>query len=89
MRAKPALPPPVYGVPGIPEGMRELIEKQRDQIGNALSLLQCVALALDAVDIPLDAPFFPAAIDAIVAMLDRTHEALDPGVIELRLTETD
>jgi hypothetical protein len=73
---------PVYGVPGIPDALRVVIEHERDNIGNALVVLQCISLALDAVAIPLDAPFFQSAVDAVVAMLDRTHEALDPGVIE-------
>ena len=34
----------------------------------------------------LDGPFFPAAVDAVVQMLARSHEALDPGIIECRLT---
>jgi hypothetical protein len=91
MRAKPVLPPPppsVYGVPGIPEAMREVIEKQRDNIGNALCVLQCVSLAIAAREgeDSLDGPFFPAAVDAVVQMLARSHEALDPGIIERRLT---
>jgi hypothetical protein len=91
MRAKPALPrppPSIYGVPGIPEALREVIEKQRDNIGNALCVLQCVSLAVAAREgeDTLDGPFFPAAVDAVVQMLARSHDALDPGTIERRLT---
>jgi hypothetical protein len=89
MRAKPALPPPppsVYGVPGIPEALHEVIEAQRDNIGNALSVLQCLSLAMDAVGVPLDGPFFPAAVQAVVEMLARTVDALDPSNVEQRLT---
>jgi hypothetical protein len=89
MRAKSALPPPppsVYGVPGIPEALHEVIEAQRDNIGNALSVLQCLSLAMDAVGVPLDGPFFPAAVQAVVEMLARTLDALDPSNVEQRLT---
>jgi hypothetical protein len=92
MRAKPALPPPppiVYGVPGIPEALSEVIEHERDNIGNAVCVLQCLSLALNAVELPLDGPFFPSAVQAVVEMLDRTHEALDPGIIEQRLTGSE
>jgi hypothetical protein len=69
MRAKPA--------PVIPEALREVIEKQRHNIAAALSALQCISLAMDAVELPFDGPFFPAAVDGVVEMLARTHEALD------------
>ena len=89
MRAKPALPPPppsVYGVPGIPEALREVIAHERDNVGNALCVLQCLSLALNAVELPLDGPFFPAAVQAVVEMLARTADALDPSNIKRRLT---
>ena len=89
MRTKsafPPTPPSIYGVPGIPEALREVIEHERNNVGNAMCVLQCLSLALDAVELPLDGPFFPAAVQAVVGMLDRTHEALDPGVIEQHLT---
>ena len=82
MFAKPPLPPPspcVYGVPGIPEAMRGVIEPEWENIGNALSVLQCFSLAMDAVDLPFDGAFFPAAVHAVVGMLARTHDAFDPG----------
>ena len=68
--------------------MREMIEAQRDNIGNALSVLQCVSLAIEAREgeDPFGGPFFPAAIQAVVEMLARTVDALDPGNVEQRLT---
>jgi hypothetical protein len=80
-------PVPVYGVPGIPEALSEVIEHERDNIGGALTLLQCLSLAINAREgeDSLRGPFFPAAIDAIVAMLVRTMDAFDPGNIEERL----
>jgi hypothetical protein len=63
-----------------------MIEAQRDNIGNALSLLQCLSLAMDAVGVPIEGPFFPAAVQAVVEMLARTVDALDPSNVEQRLT---
>lgn len=40
---------------------------------------------MDAVDLPFDGPFFPAAVHAVVGMLARTHDALDPRIIKQRL----
>jgi len=76
-------------VPGIPEALREVIEAQRDNIGNALSVLQCLSLAMDAVEVPFDGPFFPAAVQAVVEMLARTVDALDPSNVEQRLTVSE
>jgi hypothetical protein len=85
---KPA--PKVYGVHGIPEALRDVIERQRDNIGNALSLLQCLSHAIHETEWqdPLQRPFFPAAIQGIVEMLARTTDAFDPGNIEKRLRLT-
>ena len=69
--------------------MSEVIEHERDNIGNALSVLQCLSLAMNAVELPFDGPFFPAAVEAVVEMLGRTHAALDPTIIEQRLTGSD
>ena len=76
-------------MPGIPEALREVIEAQRDNIGNALSVLQCLSLAMDAVEVPFDGPFFPAAVQAVVEMLARTVDALDPSNVEQRLTVSE
>ena len=91
MRAKPALSPPpaVYGVPGIPEALREVIEHARDNVGNALCVLECLSLALNAVELPLDGPFLPAAVQAVVEMLARTVDALDPTNVKRRLTGSE
>ncbi len=76
-------------MPGIPEALREVIDAQRDNIGNALSVLQCLSLALNAVEVPFDGPFFPAAVQAVVEMLARTVDALDPSNIKQRLTVSE
>ena len=92
MRAKtPALPAPepsAYSVPGVPEAVCEWIGKQRDIIGNALCVLQCISLAIGASEgeDPFQGPFFPPAVDAVVDMLADAHEGLDPGVIKEHLT---
>jgi hypothetical protein len=41
---------------------------------------------MDAVGVPSDGPFFPAAVQAVVEMLARTVDALDPSNVEQRLT---
>lgn len=76
-------------MPGIPEALREVIEAQRGNVGNALSVLQCLSLAMDAVEVPFDGPFFPAAVQAVVEMLARTVDALDPSNVEQRLTVSE
>jgi len=78
---------PVYGVPGIPEALRDVIEHEREHIGNALSVLQCLSLAIRAREgeDPLKGPFFPFAVEAVVEMLARTVDAFDPSNIKAKL----
>ncbi len=77
----------VYGVPGIPEALRDVIERERDNIGNALSVLQCLSLAIEAREgeDSFKGPFFPAAVQAVVEMLARTVDAFDPSNVEAKL----
>lgn len=59
MRADPALPqspPCVYRVPGILVAIRDVIGHERDNIGNALSALECLRLAMEALELPFDGP---------------------------------
>jgi hypothetical protein len=83
-------PESAYGVPGIPDALRVVIQHERDNIGNALTVLQCVSLAIEAREgeDPLKGPFFPLAIQAVVEMLDRTINAFDPSIIEETLKAT-
>ena len=78
---------PVYGVPGIPDALRVVIEHERENIGNALVVLQCLGLAIRAREgqDSLQGPFFPLAVQAVVEMLDRTVNAFDPSIIEAAL----
>ena len=77
----------VYGVPGIPDALRVVIEHERENIGNALVVLQCLGLAIRAREghDSLQGPFFPLAVQAVVEMLDRTVNAFDPSIIEAAL----
>lgn len=77
--------PDVYGVPGIPASLRAMIEGERGNIANALSVLQCLSLAMDAQGVPHDGPFYPAVVEIAVQMLARTHNALDAINVEARL----
>jgi hypothetical protein len=67
----------------------EKIEKQREQVGQVIALLMCLAAALKEFDDPFDgSPFFPDAAQIGIKMLADVHEALEPGVL-LRQTPRD
>jgi hypothetical protein len=75
-----------YGVRGIPRALEEVIEQERLNLGDAISVLQCLEAALEKYDNPMaEGPFFPCVANSLVKMLNRIHVALDCTVISARL----
>ena len=73
-----------YGVP-VPEGLREAIQAERDNLCKAESLLACMAVALEYRDDPLHGPYFPAVAQLARELVARSIDGLDPGVLRERL----
>lgn len=76
---------PVYGVPGIPEALCDVIEEERENLGNALSVLQCMNLAMEQQGVPSEGPYWPAIAQIAIKMLRGSFNALDSNTIEKRL----
>jgi hypothetical protein len=73
-----------YGVP-VPEGLREAIQAERDNLCKAESLLACMADSLEYRDDPLRGPYFPAVAQLARELVARSIDGLDPGVLRERL----
>jgi|SRR5258708_2471853 len=74
----------VYGVP-VPEGLHEAIEAERDNLCKVEALLGCMVVALEYKDDPLDGPYFPPVAELARALVAKSIDGLDPGVLRERL----
>jgi hypothetical protein len=71
----------------LPENLSEAIELERDNLSKAESVLACMAVSLKFDTDPLLGPYYPAVVQVVRELVERSINGLDPMVMKRRLRD--
>jgi hypothetical protein len=77
----------VAGIGCLPEDIREAIERERDNLAKAESVLACMAVSLKYDTDPLRGPYYPAVVQVARELVERSINGLEPMVMARRLRD--
>jgi hypothetical protein len=69
----------------VPAALREAIETERDNLGNAVALLGCLAISLEHAPDSPEGPSFPSVVQVALELVARSIDALDSFNLQKRL----
>lgn len=85
---KPMPPDLVYGVP-VPAGLHDAIERERDNLGKAESLLGCLVIALEHGTDTATPPYYPDVADIAKELVRASINGLDSLSLQRVLTRDE
>jgi len=71
----------------LPEDVSEAIERERDNLAKAESVLACMAVSLKFDTDPLQGPYYPAVVQVVRELVGRSIDRLEPMVMARRLRD--
>jgi hypothetical protein len=71
----------------LPEDLSEAIAVERDNLSKAESVLACMAVSLKYDTDPLLGPYYPAVVQVVRELVERSINGLDPMVMKRRLRD--
>ena len=78
---------PAENVGCLPEDVSEAIERERDNLAKAESVLACMAVSLKFDTDPLQGPYYPAVVQVVRELVGRSIDRLEPMVMARRLRD--